>query len=80
MKGKTDHLTTIDLKGMGCPHPTAVVLNKLRNMQKGDLIQVITDTAAAEESILKLCHGSGHQILKTTREAGLTTLLIRKQG
>lgn len=80
MKEKAEHITTIDLKGMGCPHPTAIVLNKLRNMQTGDLIQVITDTAGAEESILKLCRGSGHQILKTKREAGLTTLLIRKQG
>ncbi|MCQ6561394.1 sulfurtransferase-like selenium metabolism protein YedF [Paenibacillus mendelii] len=42
---------TLDLRGESCPYPVIYTLETLRDMKKGQLLQVISDCAAAFRNV-----------------------------
>ncbi len=78
MKNRDQQPFILDLKGIACPHPTAIAINRLRWMEKGEVLEIITDSIGAEESITRLCLQAGHKILEKKNDAGLITIIIRK--
>ena len=54
----------LDSTGLLCPLPVLKIRKKLKEMQKGDILQVIADDPAAIVDIPHYCHESGDKILK----------------
>jgi len=69
---------TLDIKGLSCPRPTVMAINTIRNMDKGRVLQVITDDRQAKESISMLCLRSGYRIIDIKENDGLIYMLIQK--
>lgn len=55
-----------------------MAINTIRNMDKGRVLQVITDDRQAKESISMLCLRSGYRIIDIKENDGLIYMLIQK--
>lgn len=75
----THHL---DARGLYCPEPVMMLHNKVRDMQAGELLEVIATDPSTTRDIPKFCGFLGHELvekqeLTATKEF---RFVIRKGG
>ena len=68
----------LDVKGLICPGPTVMTMNTLKDMDRGKILQVITDDNSTRLSIPSLCERAGYNLLELREEEGVLYYLIRK--
>ena len=61
----------LDVQGLPCPTPTVMTGNTLKDMQKGTILQVITNDMTTKESIPSLCAKEGYELIDVKEENGL---------
>jgi len=54
--------------------------NKIRDIQEGELLQVLATDPATERDIAKFCHFLGHELVEQEVLDGQYTYLLRKVG
>jgi TusA-related sulfurtransferase len=69
---------TLDIKGLSGQRPAILTGRTLDDMGPGQVLQVITNEAAARQSIPELCRGRGCEILDVREEGGTLCFIIRK--
>lgn len=70
---------SIDVKGKICPYPVMDVRNALKDMEKEEVLEVITDyEPAAFESIPNFCQKKGYPY-ETVERGGEWSLFITKK-
>ncbi len=75
-KEKIDKI--LDVKGLLCPVPTVMTGKTLQEMDKGKLLQVITNDVTTRDSIPSLCTQEGYKLLDVKEKDGLLYFTIRK--
>lgn len=72
----------LDARGLYCPEPVMLLHNKVRDMQAGELLEVMATDPSTLRDIPKFCAFLGHElVLKETLEAEKEfRYLIRKGG
>ncbi len=75
-KEKIDKI--LDVKGLLCPVPTVMTGKTLQEMDKGKLLQVITNDVTTRDSIPSLCTQEGYKLLDMEEKDGLIYFTIRK--
>ncbi|WP_405081154.1 sulfurtransferase-like selenium metabolism protein YedF [Paenibacillus chitinolyticus] len=69
---------TLDIRGESCPYPVIYTLETLRDMQKGQLLQVIADCPAAFRNVPEEVVKHGYTMAREpVRDGQEFTLYIR---
>lgn len=53
----------LDARGLFCPEPVMMLHNKVRDMQPGELLEVLATDPSTTRDIPKFCRFLGHELL-----------------
>ena len=73
---ETDY--TIDTAGKFCPVPIIEAANKIKELNAGETLTVISDDAGIKSDMPNWCSMTGHEFLGETEEDGVFKVFIRK--
>ncbi|MFP4049389.1 MAG: sulfurtransferase TusA family protein [Desulfovermiculus sp.] len=59
---------TVDARGLSCPQPVLMAMEKIKEMQKGEML-VLVDTQASMENVSRAVQSQGWEV-KEIREQG----------
>jgi len=68
----------LDVQGYVCPHPQLYTKKALKNMECGEILEVLFDNPSSSESISAMCDASGNEIVDKVQEGGKFTWKIKK--
>lgn len=67
----------IDVVGKACPMPLISLRQEVRNMRPGQFVQIRGNDPIFEPSVAEFCREGGHEILETTHEGRIVTIIFR---
>ncbi|QMT32365.1 sulfurtransferase TusA family protein [Alysiella filiformis] len=70
---------TLDLKGLKCPMPILHSKKALAKLESGTLLTVLATDAGAPDDFVAFCQHTGHELLSSTAQDGVFTLVIRRK-
>ena len=70
---------TVDLGQAGCGDLTPMIRGRLRELQSGQVLEVISEEPAAHEGIPAWSRLTGNELLATISEPGRARFFIRKK-
>jgi len=68
----------LDATGLLCPLPVLKAAKRLRSMQTGTVLRLLTDDPAAVIDVPHFCAEQGHELVSSSDENGTQTYLIRR--
>jgi tRNA 2-thiouridine synthesizing protein A len=68
----------LDVQGYVCPNPQLYTKKALKNMNSGEVVEVLFDNPSSSESISAMCDASGNEIVDKMQEAGKFSWKIKK--
>lgn len=68
----------LDALGLRCPEPVMMVRKKVRHMQEGETLLIITDDPATTRDIPSFCEFMDHTLVASHTEAAPYHYLIKK--
>lgn len=75
----TDEVTiTLDARGLFCPEPVMMLHNQIRDMQIGEVVQVLATDPSTKRDFLKFCNFLDQELLASDEQDGVLRFLIRK--
>ena len=69
---------TFDYTGLKCPMPVLKTKKELRNLESGQVIEVIADDVGAKKDIPALLNKSGDELVEVREDNGNITFVIKK--
>ena len=69
---------TLDCIGLYCPIPIANTANKLKELEKGQVLEVLSDDEGIKEDMPAWCKVTGNELLGIEEEAGQYKVYVRK--
>ncbi|MCS7083888.1 MAG: sulfurtransferase TusA family protein [Aquificaceae bacterium] len=69
---------TLDLSGLMCPLPIVMTSEKLRHMNEGEVLQVISTDPGFDRDVHSWCAQSGNELLEIKKENGKIIATIKK--
>ena len=70
----------LDARGLFCPEPVMLLHRKMRELQVGDVLQVIATDPSTERDIPKFCAFLSHDLLQHEKLGEEFHYLICKRG
>lgn len=71
---------TLDTCGLYCPEPVMMLHNAVRDMAKGDTVEVAATDPSTQRDIPKFCNFLGHPLLSQRVEDDKFFYVIEKGG
>lgn len=68
----------LDACGLYCPEPVMMLHQAVRDMQNGDVLELIATDPSTTRDVPKFCHFLGHELLKETQQDDRYFYYIRK--
>lgn len=68
----------VDTRGMFCPVPIIKLAEAIRNIDTGNVLELVSDDPAIEFDLPAWCRSTGHVILGAFRDAGDYIYRVRK--
>ncbi len=68
----------LDAVGLYCPVPVMLITEKIKELNKGEIIEVLADDPDSLEDIPHWCKISGNKFLKIVRENGIYKFYVQK--
>jgi tRNA 2-thiouridine synthesizing protein A len=69
-----------DASGLMCPEPVMMLHGKVRDMQGGELLEVIATDPSTQRDIPKFCQFLGHELVLAEEREGKFVFQIRKKS
>ena len=69
---------SLDLKGLSCPLPIAKTAQAMRELQPGDVIEVLATDPGSVPDFGAWCQNTGNELVEQTEDAGVFRFLLRK--
>jgi len=69
---------TLDAKGLYCPGPVLETAKAIKQINVGEVLEVIATDPAAKPDIEAWARRTGNQILDITQEGGVTKILVKR--
>ena len=69
---------TIDTVGKFCPVPIIEAANKIKEMNVGETLTVISDDAGIKSDMLNWCSITGNEFLGETEDDGVFKVYVKK--
>ncbi len=76
-KGATERL---DAKGLFCPEPVMMLHNKIRDMESGQLLELVATDPSTTRDVPKFCIYLGHELVESNHVGEEYRYLIRKKA
>ena len=73
---KTD--ATLDCIGLYCPMPIANTAKKLKELEIGQVLEILADDEGIKEDMPAWCRTTGNKLLSIEEEAGQYKVYIKK--
>ncbi len=74
----SDYDCYIDAVGLVCPEPLMIVRNKVREMQRGEVLLVVATDPSTDRDFRDFCRFMGHELLSKARTGDRLEYRIRK--
>ena len=58
---------TVDARGLSCPQPVLMVMDKMKSLSKGEIV-VVVDTDTSKENIMRAAESQGWQVKEIISE------------
>ena len=68
----------LDAVGLFCPEPVMMMHSKIRDIESGQVLQVLATDPSTKRDIPKFCMFLGHELLSQVEEGEQYHFLIRK--
>ena len=79
---ESDHPVIPDIKldacGLYCPEPVMLLHNKIRDMQAGEILELLATDPSTTRDVRKFCTFLGHELLQADERDGVFIYLIKK--
>lgn len=75
MEGKIDQ--TLDCKGLSCPMPIMKLAKTMKQMEKGQILELLATDPGSKPDVPAWCTKTGHELLETGEDAGVYKYYIR---
>lgn len=76
MSVKPDH--TLDCKGLSCPMPILKLAKELKNIEVGQVLEMLGTDPGSKTDIPKWCEKTGNEFLEAIEESGVYKYYIRR--
>jgi TusA-related sulfurtransferase len=70
--------SVLDMRSLSCPKPMIKVMNTLKSMEKGQILQIICDDKTSIKSIPSLCKRGGYKLLFLGEQKEAIKFIIRR--
>ena len=70
--------TIVDAGGLSCPQPVLMTLNKIEEIEKGEIV-VIVDTDTSKENVSRAAESQGWEVADIQQKETGYQLTIRKE-
>ena len=71
-------LLTLNLLGLKCPLPILKTAKKLKEIKKGELLEVKTDDSSEEKDFVEFCKLNNSKIIKRKKQNKILCVLLKK--
>ncbi len=69
--------TTVDARGLSCPHPVLMTMDEMKKMRQGEMI-VLVDTETSRENVSRAAESRGWHVKEVQEEREGFRLTIEK--
>jgi TusA-related sulfurtransferase len=69
---------TLDCIGLYCPMPIANTANKLKELEVGQVLEILADDEGIKEDMPAWCRTTGHELLGMEEDAGQYKVYVKK--
>ena len=69
---------TVDARGTSCPGPLLAAKKAIGEIEKGQIMEVLSADEGTKRDIPKWCNKKGFEYLGTVEEAGYFKILLKK--
>lgn len=69
--------TTVDARGLSCPQPVLMTLNKIKEIKKGEII-VRVDTDTSRENVSRAAESQGWEVADIQKQETEYQLTLQK--
>ena len=77
MSISVDHV--LDATGLLCPEPVMLLHNIIRDMEAGEVVQVLATDPSTQRDIPRFCSFLGHELMQQEHTDGCFQYWLRKQ-
>lgn len=70
---------TLDTKGLMCPMPIVKLAKKMKEMQVGQVLELIADDPGAKEDVPAWTQRTGNELVETKQDGKLFYFYIRRK-
>jgi TusA-related sulfurtransferase len=71
---------TLDTLGLFCPLPIILTSKKIKEMQQGQILLVLSDDVGVKKDMAVWCKNSGHELLQIVEEDAVIQCYIRRRA
>lgn len=71
-------ITTLDACGLFCPEPVMLLHNKIRDIDAGQILEILATDPSTTRDVPKFCLFLGHELIEHSEHNGQYRYLIRK--
>ncbi len=69
---------TLDCVGLYCPMPIVKTAEKIKELKKGEVLEVVADDKGIKQDIPAWCQSTGHEFLGVEEDGGEIKVYVRK--
>ncbi len=71
-----DH--SVDARGLNCPLPILAIRRTLKDMQAGEVVQLLATDPGSTDDIAAFCGQTGNSLLSSEEQGGEYLFMVRK--
>lgn len=70
----------LDCLGLYCPMPIVETSRKIKEMEEGEILEIVADDPGIKQDMPSWCAKTGHEFLGVVEEGGELHVFVRKKG
>jgi tRNA 2-thiouridine synthesizing protein A len=73
-----DKDVTLDTRGLSCPMPILKAAKKIKELEVGQVMEILGDDPGTEEDLPAWCEQTGHEFLGVEKEGDYAKYYVKK--
>lgn len=69
---------TLDVRGLSCPLPIVKTAQAMRDLGRGELVEVLATDPGSVPDFEAWCRSTGHTLVERSEDGGVYRFLVRK--
>jgi tRNA 2-thiouridine synthesizing protein A len=80
MPESTDRYRLVDARNLYCPEPVMLLHNAVRDVDAGQLIELLATDPSTQRDVPKFCHFLSHELVEQSENGDVFRYLVRKKS